>query len=185
MVAINTRSNAIPAVGTEAKATIGRTPGHIVAIRPLKDGVMVVDYRRLQAWWPVVLATVVLALVGVLGTVGMFKLNVLREYQKERLTAFIDPGADDGGRGFTYNSRQALIAIGSGGVGGKGYLRGTQTNLQYVPEQKTDFISPSSARSSASPAPWPSSPCSGCCSGAACGSPLSPGTRSASPWPPG
>jgi rod shape determining protein RodA len=72
--------------------------------------------------------------------VGMFKLNVLREYQKERLTAFIDPSADDGGQGFTYNSRQALIAIGSGGVTGKGYLRGTQTNLQYVPEQKTDFI---------------------------------------------
>jgi rod shape determining protein RodA len=82
----------------------------------------------------------VLALVGVVGVVGMFKLNVLREYQKERLTAFIDPGADDSGRGFTYNSRQALIAIGSGGVSGKGYLRGTQTNLQYVPEQKTDFI---------------------------------------------
>jgi rod shape determining protein RodA len=82
----------------------------------------------------------VLVLVGVVGTVGMFKLNVLREYQKERLTAFIDPGADDGGRGFTYNSRQALIAIGSGGVTGKGYLRGTQTNLQYVPEQKTDFV---------------------------------------------
>jgi rod shape determining protein RodA len=82
----------------------------------------------------------VLALIGVVGTVGMFKLNVLREYQKERLTAFIDPSADDGGRGFTYNSRQALIAIGSGGVTGKGYLRGTQTNLQYVPEQKTDFV---------------------------------------------
>jgi rod shape determining protein RodA len=82
----------------------------------------------------------VLVLIGVIGTVGMFKLNVLREYQKERLTAFIDPSADDSGRGFTYNSRQALIAIGSGGVGGKGYLRGTQTNLQYVPEQKTDFI---------------------------------------------
>jgi rod shape determining protein RodA len=82
----------------------------------------------------------VLALVGVVGTVGMFKLNVLREYQKERLTAFIDPGADDGGQGFTYNSRQAVIAIGSGGVTGKGYLRGTQTNLQYVPEQKTDFV---------------------------------------------
>jgi rod shape determining protein RodA len=82
----------------------------------------------------------VLALVGMVGTVGMFKLNVLREYQKERLTAFIDPSADDGGQGFTYNSRQALIAIGSGGVTGKGYLRGTQTNLQYVPEQKTDFI---------------------------------------------
>jgi rod shape determining protein RodA len=82
----------------------------------------------------------VLALIGMVGVVGMFKLNVLREYQKERLTAFIDPGADDSGRGFTYNSRQALIAIGSGGVTGKGYLHGTQTNLQYVPEQKTDFI---------------------------------------------
>ncbi|HEX3200610.1 MAG TPA: FtsW/RodA/SpoVE family cell cycle protein, partial [Actinomycetes bacterium] len=82
----------------------------------------------------------VLVLIGVIGTIGMFKLNVLHEYQKERLTAFIDPSADDGGRGFTYNSRQALIAIGSGGVTGKGYLRGTQTNLQYVPEQKTDFI---------------------------------------------
>jgi len=82
----------------------------------------------------------VLALVGSLGVVGMFRLNLLKEYQKERLTAFVNPGADAGGRGYTYNYRQALIAIGSGGVTGKGYLRGTQTNLQYVPEQRTDFI---------------------------------------------
>jgi rod shape determining protein RodA len=81
-----------------------------------------------------------LVLIGCVGVVGMFKLDVLKEYQKERLTAFIDPSADDSGRGYTYNARQALIAIGSGGVTGKGYLRGTQTNLQYVPEQKTDFI---------------------------------------------
>jgi rod shape determining protein RodA len=82
----------------------------------------------------------VLVLIGCVGVVGMFKLDVLKEYQKERLTAFIDPSADASGRGYTYNARQALIAIGSGGVTGKGYLRGTQTNLQYVPEQKTDFI---------------------------------------------
>jgi rod shape determining protein RodA len=82
----------------------------------------------------------VLVLVGSIGVVGMFKLNMLKEYQKERLTAFVNPSADEQGRGFTYNARQALIAIGSGGVDGKGYLRGTQTNLQYVPEQKTDFI---------------------------------------------
>ncbi|HYY81568.1 MAG TPA: rod shape-determining protein RodA [Actinomycetes bacterium] len=82
----------------------------------------------------------VLVLVGCVGVVGMFKLDVLKEYQKERLTAFIDPSADASGRGYTYNARQALIAIGSGGVTGKGYLRGSQTNLQYVPEQKTDFI---------------------------------------------
>ncbi len=51
-----------------------------------------------------------------------------------------NPSADAGGQGFTYSYRQSLIAIGSGGVTGKGYLRGTQTNLQYVPEQRTDFI---------------------------------------------
>lgn len=82
----------------------------------------------------------VLALIGGIGVIGMFKLNVLKEYQKERLTAFVNPNADKGGQGFTYNYRQSLIAIGSGGVTGKGYLRGTQTNLQYVPEQRTDFI---------------------------------------------
>ena len=82
----------------------------------------------------------VLALVGGIGVVGMFKLDVLKEYQKQRLTAFVNPSADAGGRGYTYNARQALIAIGSGGVSGKGYLKGTQTNLQYVPEQRTDFI---------------------------------------------
>jgi rod shape determining protein RodA len=82
----------------------------------------------------------VLALIGGIGVVGMFKLDVLKEYQKQRLTAFVNPSADHGGRGYTYNARQALIAIGSGGVTGKGYLKGTQTNLQYVPEQRTDFI---------------------------------------------
>ena len=82
----------------------------------------------------------VLALIGGIGVVGMFKLNVLKEYQKQRLTAFVNPSVDAGGQGFTYNYRQSLIAIGSGGVSGKGYLRGTQTNLQYVPEQRTDFI---------------------------------------------
>jgi len=82
----------------------------------------------------------VLVLIGSIGVVGMFKLNVLKEYQKERLTAFVNPSADESGRGFTYNYRQSLIAIGSGGLTGKGYLRGSQTNLQYVPEQRTDFI---------------------------------------------
>ena len=82
----------------------------------------------------------VLALIGGVGVVGIFKLNMLKEYQKERLTAFVNPSADVGGQGFTYNYRQSLIAIGSGGITGEGYLRGTQTNLQYVPEQRTDFI---------------------------------------------
>jgi rod shape determining protein RodA len=107
--------------------------GTFMVFVPILFGVLLVGGVRLR--W-----LLVLALVGSIGVVGMFKLNVLKEYQKERLTAFIDPGADPSGRGYTYNARQALIAIGSGGVTGKGYLRGTQTNLQYVPEQKTDFV---------------------------------------------
>ena len=107
--------------------------GTFMVFVPILFGVLLVGGVRLR--W-----LLVLALVGSIGVVGMFKLNVLKEYQKERLTAFIDPGADPDGRGYTYNARQALIAIGSGGVTGKGYLRGTQTNLQYVPEQKTDFV---------------------------------------------
>jgi rod shape determining protein RodA len=107
--------------------------GTFMVFVPILFGVLLVGGVRLR--W-----LLVLALIGSIGVVGMFKLNVLREYQKERLTAFIDPSADPSGRGYTYNARQALIAIGSGGVTGKGYLRGTQTNLQYVPEQKTDFV---------------------------------------------
>jgi rod shape determining protein RodA len=83
---------------------------------------------------------VALTLVGVLGIVGMFQLDVLKEYQKQRLTAFLNPEADTTGRGFSWNYRQSLIAVGSGGVTGKGYLEGSQTNLNYVPEQHTDFV---------------------------------------------
>ena len=107
--------------------------GTFMVFVPILFGVLLVGGVPLR--W-----LLVLALVGSVGVVGMFKLNMLKEYQKDRLTAFIDPTADPEGRGYTYNARQALIAIGSGGVTGKGYLRGTQTNLQYVPEQKTDFI---------------------------------------------
>jgi rod shape determining protein RodA len=83
---------------------------------------------------------IVLALVGSIAVVGMFQLDVLKDYQKQRLTAFINPSADPGGRGFSWNYRQSLIAVGSGGLTGKGYLKGPQTNLNYVPEQHTDFI---------------------------------------------
>jgi rod shape determining protein RodA len=82
----------------------------------------------------------VLVLAGGIGVVGMFEMDVLKDYQKQRLTAFINPDADASGRGFSWNYRQSLIAVGSGGLTGKGYLHGPQTNLNYVPEQHTDFI---------------------------------------------
>jgi rod shape determining protein RodA len=80
----------------------------------------------------------VLAMVGTLAIFGAFQLHIIKDYQISRLTSFIDPQADPLRAG--YNKKQAEIAIGSGGLMGKGYLHGTQTNLDYVPEQHTDFI---------------------------------------------
>jgi rod shape determining protein RodA len=64
--------------------------------------------------------------------------HFLRDYQRERLLVFIDPQQDPLGAG--YNIIQSMIAIGSGGISGKGYLQGTQTQLSFIPEHHTDFI---------------------------------------------
>jgi len=62
----------------------------------------------------------------------------LHDYQRERILTFIDPTRDPLGAG--YHSTQASIAIGSGGIVGKGWLNGTQTHLDFLPEKHTDFI---------------------------------------------
>jgi rod shape determining protein RodA len=62
----------------------------------------------------------------------------LHDYQQERILTFLDPSRDPLGAG--YHSSQASIALGSGGVIGKGWLNGTQTHLDFLPERHTDFI---------------------------------------------
>ncbi len=79
-----------------------------------------------------------LALAAIVGTVGLFQLNLIKEYQVDRLTAFIDPAAHS--LSLSYNQVQSEIAIGSGGLFGKGLFEGSQTNLQFVPVQSSDFI---------------------------------------------
>jgi rod shape determining protein RodA len=80
----------------------------------------------------------VLVLTGALLIFLAFQMNVVKQYQVDRITAFLDPqGVSENAR---YNLEQSLIAVGSGGLTGRGYLNGTQTNLDYVPEQHTDFI---------------------------------------------
>lgn len=70
------------------------------------------------------------------GLTGEYKL--LKQYQRNRLLVFLDPGADTSGAG--YNLNQAMIAIGSGGLFGKGLLNASQSSLGFVPEAPTDFI---------------------------------------------
>lgn len=64
--------------------------------------------------------------------------NILSPHQQARIKSFIDPASDPLGSG--YNSIQAMVAVGSGGLFGKGFMSGNQTQLQYIPEQWTDFI---------------------------------------------
>ena len=79
-----------------------------------------------------------LVLAGVLVSVGAVQLGVLDDYQVDRFAAFANPELDPRGAG--YNSNQARIAIGSGGLLGKGLFQGTQTRGSFIPEQQTDFI---------------------------------------------
>ena len=65
-------------------------------------------------------------------------LSLLKSYQKARLFTFLNPESDPLGSG--YNLVQSIIAVGSGQLFGKGFGRGTQSHLNYLPEQKTDFI---------------------------------------------
>ncbi len=75
---------------------------------------------------------------GVIVSVDYVVNNVLKPHQQNRVKALINPDADP--LGFGWNVTQSKIAIGSGGFTGKGFLKGTQTKFDFVPEQSTDFI---------------------------------------------
>tara|TARA_B110000967_G_scaffold123698_1_gene126304 strand:- start:254 stop:1375 length:1122 start_codon:yes stop_codon:yes gene_type:complete len=67
-----------------------------------------------------------------------FVISLLKSYQKLRILTFLDPGRDPLGAG--YQIIQSKIAVGSGGISGKGFLKGTQSYLEFLPEKHTDFI---------------------------------------------
>ncbi|MFI7399338.1 rod shape-determining protein RodA [Streptomyces sp. NPDC049541] len=75
---------------------------------------------------------------GVIGCITIWQLHILDEYQINRFAAFANPSLDPAGVG--YNTNQARIAIGSGGLTGAGLFHGSQTTGQFVPEQQTDFV---------------------------------------------
>jgi rod shape determining protein RodA len=80
-----------------------------------------------------------IAIIMALSTIVDWVVNhVLKEHQRNRIKVYLDPSFDT--RGLGYQVTQSKIAIGSGGFWGKGYLGGTQTKFDFVPEQSTDFI---------------------------------------------
>jgi rod shape determining protein RodA len=83
-------------------------------------------------WWKVLLV------VGCIGAVTPVAYSHLHDYQRQRIITFLNPESDPLGAG--YNIIQSKIALGSGGMWGKGFLQGTQSHLNYLPEKQTDFI---------------------------------------------
>lgn len=83
-------------------------------------------------WWKFL---IVIAIVAAIAPIAWHHLH---DYQKARLLTFMNPGADPLGTG--YNILQSKIALGSGGIFGKGFGQGTQSQLQFLPEKHTDFI---------------------------------------------
>lgn len=82
-------------------------------------------------------ATFIIALV-LMAVVGPVMWTHMHDYQKKRVITFINPEHDPFGAG--YHIIQSKIGVGSGGVDGKGYLKGTQSHLRFIPERHTDFI---------------------------------------------
>jgi len=105
--------------------------GTSIVLAAITVGMLIVAGTRLRH-------LLVLTVAGVALIAAAFQLNVIKDFQRQRLIAFLDrANAPEDAR---YNLDQSLVAVGSGGLFGRGYLQGTQTNLDYVPRQHTDFI---------------------------------------------
>jgi len=110
----------------------------------LAAGLSVIFFAGLS--WKLVLPPVLLGAVGIALLVSLepqlcaegVRWSILHDYQQQRICTLLDPSRDPLGKGF--HIIQGMIAIGSGGIFGKGFMAGTQTHLEFIPERTTDFI---------------------------------------------
>ncbi|MDO8904152.1 rod shape-determining protein RodA [Hydrogenophaga sp.] len=125
-------------------ALILKQPDLGTALLVVASGIFVIFFAGLS--WKLILPPVLLGVVGVVTLILMEEQwcapgvdwKVLREYQRIRVCTLLDPFQDPLGKGF--HIIQGMIAIGSGGIWGKGFMQGTQTHLEFIPERTTDFI---------------------------------------------
>ena len=110
----------------------------------LAAGVSVIFFAGLS--WKLIIPPVLVGLAGLALVVVFgdtlcedgFRWPILHDYQQQRICTLLDPTRDPLGKGF--HIIQGMIAIGSGGLFGKGFMQGTQTHLEFIPERTTDFI---------------------------------------------
>ncbi|MDB5945391.1 MAG: cell elongation-specific peptidoglycan biosynthesis regulator RodA [Ramlibacter sp.] len=125
-------------------ALIVKQPDLGTAILVLSAGLGVIFFAGLS--WKLLVPPLVLALTAAVLLVVFesrlcadgFRWPLLHDYQQQRICTLLDPSRDPLGKGF--HIIQGMIAIGSGGVFGKGFMQGTQTHLEFIPERTTDFI---------------------------------------------
>ena len=116
---------AVPAVLVLLQPNLG------TAIIIIGDGCVLLFLAGLSWWW---IAPAVAAIMGAIPVAWHF----MHDYQKQRVLTFLNPESDALGAG--WNITQAKITLGSGGFAGKGFLQGTQSRLNFLPEKETDFI---------------------------------------------
>jgi rod shape determining protein RodA len=125
-------------------ALVVKQPDLGTAVLILAAGLYVIFFAGLS--WRLVVPVAAVVLLGVV-TILLFaepicepgvRWPILREYQQHRVCTLLDPTRDPLGKGF--HILQGQIAIGSGGLAGKGFMQGTQTHLEFIPERTTDFI---------------------------------------------
>jgi rod shape determining protein RodA len=123
---------------------VAKQPDLGTAILILSAGVYVIFFAGLS--WKLIAPVVGAAAIGIAALVLSGDTicqpdkvwPLLRDYQKHRVCTLLDPTTDPLGKGF--HIIQGMIAIGSGGLAGKGFMKGTQTHLEFIPERTTDFI---------------------------------------------
>jgi rod shape determining protein RodA len=125
-------------------ALVAKQPDLGTAILVLSGGLYVIFFAGLS--WKLILPLLLLAAAAITAIVisgdalcqPEVQWHGLRDYQKQRICTLLDPTTDPLGKGF--HIIQGMIAIGSGGLTGKGFMSGTQTHLEFIPERTTDFI---------------------------------------------
>ena len=123
---------------------IAKQPDLGTALLVLAAGLYVIYFAGLT--WKIILPLLAIGVVAVTLLISYesqicapgVNWPVLHDYQQHRVCTLLDPTTDPLGKGF--HTIQSIIAIGSGGVTGKGWLKGTQTHLEFIPEKHTDFI---------------------------------------------
>jgi rod shape determining protein RodA len=125
-------------------ALVAKQPDLGTALLIVSAGLYAMFFAGLS--WKLIVPVMVLLVAGIVALIASesaicqpgVNWPLMREYQQHRVCTLLDPSKDPLGKGF--HIIQGMIAIGSGGLTGKGFMKGTQTHLEFIPERTTDFI---------------------------------------------